>query len=277
MGPWHPCLPNSTKEWPDDIRYDLILQLVPVHDQVRALLAKKGQEDTIIVGGLNVGYGHHEERLRMSQGADHTVINNRDCWERLGRPEGYTWISNGVDRDIFKVALPLEQRNPRVLWTGCEYHIRVTNIKGWHAILVPLAKRLAVRDIPTEYRRVDSDDTLRCYRTQQMVDWYNSGTIILCASSSEGTPNPLIEGSACGCVPISTRVGNMPELIEDGANGRLVERTVDAFEAAVVECSERYLKMARAMQEAITLWHWRARAGQYYDLFRRLIDSRRGA
>ena len=33
--------------------------------------------------------------------------------------------------------------------------------------------------------------------------------------------------------------------------------------------------MANAMQESIQEWHWKERAGQYYDLFRRLIDERR--
>ncbi|HUU46039.1 MAG TPA: hypothetical protein VM118_09915, partial [Acidobacteriota bacterium] len=76
-GAWHPCV--SIDSWPAGARYDLIMQLVPDHDRVRAELDARGMHDTLIVGGLNVGFGHHIERLRMQAGADHVVINNRDC------------------------------------------------------------------------------------------------------------------------------------------------------------------------------------------------------
>jgi glycosyltransferase involved in cell wall biosynthesis len=110
------------------------------------------------------------------------------------------------------------------------------------------------------------------YRSRsELVDWYNTGTIYVVASSSEGTPNPALEAAACGCVVVSTPVGNMPELIEPGVNGELVPQDVDALEAAIWSCQERYEEMAQAMQDRITGWDWRGRAASYYALFDRLI------
>jgi glycosyltransferase involved in cell wall biosynthesis len=276
MGAWH--VGPARETWPATTRYDLVLQLVPDHDRLRAFLDEQGRHDTIIVGGLNVGYGHHKERFRMCKtGAGHIVSNNRDCWERMGRPEGMTWISNGVDLDLFNVVVPISERKQHVLWTGCNFHCHRTKIKGWDAILMPLGERMQAAGMKFDYRRVHSEIPKVCFTTEQMIDWYQTGTIYICTSSSEGTPNPALEAAACGCVVVSTRVGNMPELIETHVNGELVDRDVDSVYKAIVRCQSKYLEMATAMQERIAGWDWKYRAEQYYDLFRRLIDQRRKA
>jgi glycosyltransferase involved in cell wall biosynthesis len=255
--------------------YDLILNLMPDQAALRAVLDRR-EESPVIVGGLNVGYGHHQERLRMCQsGADHIVVNNRYCWERLGKPEGMTWISNGVDRDIFRVKVPIEDRKPRVLWTGSNYHCHYTNIKGWTEVLRPLAHRLEAAGIDYDYRRVESDKPETCHSTEDMVDWYNTGTVYVCASSSEGTPNPALEAAACGCTVVSTPVGNMPELVRHCRNGLLTHRHADDMFDSIETAIEWREPLARNMQRTIAKWDWSLRAPQYYELFRRLIQDRR--
>lgn len=280
VGQWHPC--TRIDPWPDDTTYDLVLQLVPDIHGLKQRLMQRG-ETAIVVAGLNVGWGHHSERLKMACDADHIVVNNRDLWERLGRrrpvqrsqgPPTISWISNGVDLDEFRVTRPIHQRTPRVLWTGCAYHCKPNGIKGYREVLFPLAIRLKAQGIPVSYRMTDAADPGEHLSTEQMVEWYNRGTIYVCASSSEGTPNPVLEAAACGCVVVSTRVGNMPELIQPYVNGELVDRAVDAIYDAILRCAKRYREMASAMQDTIRYWDWRLRAKQYYDLFRRLIDER---
>ena len=275
LGQWFPS--GAMAALPDDTRYDLVMSLAPDDRQtLRRELAKRGQSNTVIVGGLNVGYGHHTERLRMCQtGADHIVVNNRDCWERLGKPRGMTWISNGVDRDIFKVIVPIVERTPRVLWIGSQYHCHHTNIKGWHEILVPLAKRLDEAGIPNDFRVVNGERQEQCKSTAQMVEWYNSGTIYICASSSEGTPNPALEAASCGCTIVSTWVGNMPELVRHGYNGLLVDRNVDSMFDAIKRTMKWPPGLGSAhMHHFIAEWDWSIRAPQYYALFERLIRDR---
>lgn len=272
MGAWHPCAGRD--DWPEDAQYDLVFQLVPDHEALRRFLEDRGQSDTLILAGLNVGWGHHEKRLEMCRAADHIVVNNYDLWERLEKPKGMTWISNGVDLNTFRVTTPPAQRKQKVLWTGCEHHCRETNIKGWHEVLLPLMFRLEEAQIDCDFRVVKADRPEEGFDTQQMVAWYNSGTIYVCASSSEGTPNPALEAAACGCIVVSTRVGNMPELIEHDANGELVNRDIDELESAVYRCQDNYLQMVEAMQERIARWDWSRRAPFYYELFRQLIDGR---
>src|SRR5207248_3183150 len=48
---------------------------------------------------------------------------------------------------------------------------------------------------------------------------YRQARMLVCASTSEGGPRVTVEAMACGTPVISTPVGVMSELIEDGVNG----------------------------------------------------------
>lgn len=63
----------------------------------------------------------------------------------------------------------------------------------------------------------------------KMREFYNSLDLYACASRSEGTPMPVLEASACGIPSITVDVGIVPELVEDGVNGFVVERSTKAF------------------------------------------------
>ncbi|GEN36719.1 glycosyltransferase family 4 protein [Aneurinibacillus danicus] len=72
---------------------------------------------------------------------------------------------------------------------------------------------------------------------KEMVDFYNSIDVLCVASTAEGEPLPLIEGMACGVFPVCTNVGIVPELIKHGANGLIIERSVEAFIRALMWCN----------------------------------------
>ena len=63
---------------------------------------------------------------------------------------------------------------------------------------------------------------LRKETPASLVQHYNSHQFYLQLSSSEGFPNALGEAMACGCVPIGSAVGAIPEIIGD--TGLLLER-----------------------------------------------------
>lgn len=250
-------------------RHDLVLQLCYSCTRNVKVHVKKGGYNMRIVAGINVAAKAAKPWLKANQKyADWVVLNSQMAWEKLGQPEKTSYISNGVDREVFRVDTPIENRKPRVLWCGSKFHRKN---KGYDSILRPLKDRLAKRGIACDLHLVDSHGRRR--NQDQMAAWYQSGTIYVCASQSEGTPNPALEAASCGAVVVSTRVGNMPELIEDGVNGFLVERDQNAIHDAVLKAVDRYPEMSAAMQERIASWHWRERSRQYYDLFRRLING----
>ena len=249
--------------------HELVLQLCyPCAEPLWKHIMRAGYKMKLVVG-FNVAFAQEGGWFRRAQKfADWIVVNSKMCWEQSGEQPKTSWISNGVDRDIYRVEVPIAQRNPRVLWVGSEFHR--TN-KGYDDILRPLAARLqAEHGIESELLLCNSHSKRR-KKPPEMSSWYNTGTIYVCASQREGTPNPALEAASCGCVVVSTPVGNMPELIEDGVNGRLVAREVDALLEAIVQCQDRYQPMAENMQERIEAWHWKHRALEYYKLFERLL------
>ena len=251
--------------------HDLVLQLCyPCAQQIREHI-QRARYNTKVVVGFNVAFEQEGGWFRRAQQfADWIVCNSKMCWEQSGKQDRTSWISNGVDREVFTVEVPIPERTPRVLWVGSEFH-RVN--KGYDDILPALAAKLhAEHGIESEFLLTNSHSKSR-RRPHEMATWYNTGTIYVCASKREGTPNPALEAASCGCVVVSTPVGNMPELIEDRVNGRLVAREVDALAEAIVASQDNYEPMAWAMQTTIEGWHWKHRAPQYYELFQQVLDS----
>ena len=59
--------------------------------------------------------------------------------------------------------------------------------------------------------------------TAAMADLYRRSRMLVCASTVEGNPRVTIEAMACGVPVISTPVGIMPDVIQDGENGYLFD------------------------------------------------------
>jgi glycosyltransferase involved in cell wall biosynthesis len=104
-----------------------------------------------------------------------------------------------------------------------------------------------------------------------MREYYQSLDVYVCASRNEGTPNPCLEAAACGVPIVTTRVGNMPELIEHGRNGFFVERDVRDIEAKLTVLRDD-AGLRRAMSDAIRRsvepWDWDHQAGNFRELYR---------
>jgi glycosyltransferase involved in cell wall biosynthesis len=242
---------------------------------VRRVLNARGWHSKL-VGSWNCGWPLRIAEFYPTYGdADAVVINNTLTWERLGQLPNTYRLTNGVDCDLFRVHTPIDTRPPKVLWTGSQLG---RQRKGYDRFLLALQEALRRRGIACELLLVDSYGAAK-RSTAEMVDWYNTGTVFVSASSTEGTPNTALEAAACGCTVVSTATGNMPELIKHDVNGYLVERTADGLLAGVRSAVTNYHRVASEMQRDIRGWDWQVRSAGFYEMFRAVLergtDSRR--
>lgn len=264
-------LDRAIGEDPVDLAFDMHTGAAPARLVHGAIVARGWRP--VIVGGWYAGWPLKIEEFAARRAlADALVFNNQLTWDRMGRPPRTWMLPNGVDLEVFRVTRPLDTRSPRVVWVGSQLWRAV---KGYDDYLVPLARQLARRGITCDFRLVDSKSGGLLRAPAEMAAWYNTATVLVCASEAEGTPNPALEAAACGCVVVSTRVGNMPELIRNDENGYLVDRHVEALAAGVERAIAHYPRLAHRMLADIRAWSWAERARPYFALFRELLGAPR--
>jgi glycosyltransferase involved in cell wall biosynthesis len=87
---------------------------------------------------------------------------------------------------------------------------------------------------------------------ERLLAFYRGADVFVLPSHSEGRPKVLYEAMITGMAIIATRTGGIPEIIEDGVTGRLVEPgDVDGLAALVKEfCKDRSIPR-RLAEEAM--------------------------
>jgi len=180
---------------------------------------------------------------------------------------------NGVDAEFF---------HPRIQPPSDEGHIAVS----WVGKDKGLKNLAAYMDA---YRQLDGGK----YRFQLIVPKKRGGLVkdrygmrqfywmtdfLVCTSFAEGTPNPALEAAACGVPLITTKVGNMPELVSEGNTGWFIDQTAESLIACVerlqhVEPHE-YRSMSQAVRTEIEAhWTWPKRAVAYRKALETLCEQ----
>lgn len=114
-----------------------------------------------------------------------------------------------------------------------------------------------------------------------MVDWYQDVHVIAVASDFDGTPNPALEAAACECAVVSNPIGNMPEFVQDGVNGFLVQRSVASLTVALAALRDNMdatiLMGQRARQTVLDGWTWRRQAEGYRRMWWEVLRREQGS
>lgn len=197
------------------------------------------------------------------------VANNVINYERLlefGMP--VFLCQNGVDDEFFHPCPEERPERPTACWVG---NPKSLGEKGLdlieeacsqagvnfihHACFPPRAK---LGDIIGQ-------DSIR-------NDIYWKANFYICASLIEGTPNPALEAMACGLPVLSTRVGNMTEIIREGYNGYFVERNTNSIRQAMEKLTSDSIKTMglNARHTIGDHWTWKHQARKYVQMFRLL-------
>jgi glycosyltransferase involved in cell wall biosynthesis len=234
-------------------------------------------------GRLMIGICSHvelEEEWRtpglaaLAELAGAVFVNNRLLLDEFGpelrMPVYYT--PNGVDTEFFRPAPAPRPPSPtlRVGWAG-SLDNQGAEHRGVHECIAPAVAAVPGAELCLAVREE------RWRNPEEMLAFYRSLDVYVCASRSEGTPNPCLEAAACGVPLITTPVGNMPELIRDGENGFFVERNVAGLTEKLArlhadpDLRHRLGKAARAT--VVESWDWRRQAARYAAMFRDVLGE----
>lgn len=189
-------------------------------------------------------------------------------------------IYHGIDLDLFAYGPPQLPAKPfQILSIG-----RLVSKKGWDVLLAALKilreegldfrlTHIGSGDEESDVRRLVEElqlsDRVRMLGTlphSTVIDHYHAAHCFALAckvadnGDRDGIPNVLVEAMAVGLPVVSTRVSAIPELVEDGVTGRLVEpERPDLFAGAIRETLARSDKVDSMVRAA------RARVEESFD------------
>lgn len=153
-----------------------------------------------------------------------------------------------------------------------------------HALFVgkgPLAGELR-----ESVRRAGLEDTTRFIEwvdtPDDLADIYRRSRVVVCASTCEGGPRFTVEAMACGTPAVSTPVGVMTELLQDGDAGRLCGFHAEGLAAALLDVlgdEDRRRRMGRAAWEKAQPHEYERAIANYADGVKRIAaqHAERGA
>lgn len=268
IGYAHPSLKDQPTFWENMMRrrhYDVIWHLhadnIGRSDDLIRFVHEQNRRGTLVILTQNNVLSVAEIRQDLRRYTAFNLLSVNNPWSyrsflAAGFPKVYLTY-DGVDLTTFGPDVPIAHRPFRVLFTSSLMRLDHKGYPIWQEVRKLLEHR---KDIEWEEILADSFSNRRTH--QQMNDIYNGCKVFVCLSVSEGGPCTLLEGAACGLVPIMTRVG-YSEYFE---NCFIVERDAKA-------CAEKieYLAdnldvthhMSRAISKEILPWsdklmsqHW---------------------
>jgi hypothetical protein len=142
---------------------------------------------------------------------DHLYIDNHSLNSKIFMNSQSVYVSSkklyDIYRETYGVSLPIcedgvdttlfapkefQGLGPTIRfgWAGNSQALG-NDHKGFNSIIKPLMKRLQEKDSRIQFHPADSSKLMRAHA--EMPKYFRNIDIFLCASLSEGTPNPILE------------------------------------------------------------------------------------
>lgn len=146
--------------------------------------------------------------------------------------------------------------------------------KGLETIIKPSIENLKSKGYSVELSLADA--SIKQLPHSEMRIYYSQIDTLLCASRSEGTPNPILEACANGIPWISTNVGIVQEIATSSQLEFIVDRNSMAFTAAMEKMLNSPQKANSIIDEQKLLsdsWSWECRASAINQFFEEIFEG----
>jgi glycosyltransferase involved in cell wall biosynthesis len=185
-------------------------------------------------------------------------------------------LPTGVDTDRFR---PNGPREPSVISVAGASEWMRAWVKGWDRIaaaarLLPeVSFRLigAAPDVPSRLDAPENVTVSGLVSQEELVPIYQRATVYVQASRTEGLPNTVMEAMSSGCVPVVTRVGGMPELVD--TTGFVTSESPQEIAAAIQHALKSPALGMAARQRVIERFSSARRESGLVALLEGLVES----
>lgn len=147
--------------------------------------------------------------------------------------------------------------------------------KGLKTLIKPAVEALRAEGFAV--RGIYADRAEKWLAHDQMVDYYKSIDIYICASDIEGTPNPVLEAMACGVPVISTDVGIVPEVFGKlQSKFILPTRNLELLKdklRLLLESPETRKRLSDENLESIKSWSWKIKCSKWDYFFQQMLSE----
>lgn len=190
-------------------------------------------------------------------------------------------ISDGVDLSMFSMKDNEKYNKPSkkliIGWCGNSKFTdeKDDDLKGLRKIIIP-----AVEELKNENYNVElniADRNVEMIEHKDMPKYYNSIDVYVCASRTEGHPDPVIEAMACGVPVISTDVGIVNELFGEKQKQLIIKRNKESLKEkikTIVENRKMLSEVSKENLEIVKDWTWEKQVMKYKEFFDRNLEEK---
>jgi len=235
------------------------------------LLKKSKIKHPMILGSVTSWKCVRENRdLSLLKRFNKISVNNHGLWKVIRKTRrDAVYMPNGVDSEFFTPEpSKFDSGNIRIGWAGNKDR-QEKGYDIWASLKPSLSSSFRTSEVATK----KSDPAKKMLSASEMRQFYRSLDFYIVTSRFEGTPNPALEAASCGVPVVSTRVGNMPELIVEGRNGFFMECNTGSMADTMAKLTQisalQYKLMSHHIRSDICQnWSWSHRKGVILDFFR---------
>ena len=200
--------------------------------------------------------------LKVLEKFNRVSVNNTILFDRFKKYiKNLHYTPNGVETSVFTP--DYNDLNDDVIFGWVGNIDRAT--KRYSEIITLLSRKHNFKVIGTSKK--DGIDKL--LNKKEMRDYYNSLDYFVVSSDTEGTPNPALEAMSCGIPVITTKVGNMIEIVNHGVSGFFVEGDMQSFMRVMDKLRDTsksdYQKMCIESRRGVESWDWSIKYEEWYN------------